>query len=139
MAPRALIVLNRGAGRRAEARRATILERLEGRYDIELLEDKGPALRRRLTESMERPPDLLVAAGGDGTVSSCAAAVRGTASALAIVPGGTANSIARALGIPQDLEGACDCLLSGAVRTIDCADVRAGGPRARPRSMVLMA
>ncbi len=139
MPARTLIVLNRAAGKRADVRRARILAKLGPRQSVDLLEGRGAALRRALARAMESRPDLVVAAGGDGTVSSCAAAVRGTGTVLAIVPGGTANSIARALGIPLDLDEACERIVEGAVRAIDVADVRPARPRAHARSMLLMA
>ena len=43
---------------------------------------------------------LVVAAGGDGTVRSCAEGLAGTDVPLGIVPLGTANLLARTLGIP---------------------------------------
>jgi diacylglycerol kinase family enzyme len=53
--------------------------------------------------------DLLVAAGGDGTVRRAAAAIAGTDTALAILPAGTANNIAKSFGIggsiPDLIEG----------------------------------
>jgi diacylglycerol kinase (ATP) len=61
-----------------------------------------------------------VAGGGDGIVSGVANGLIGTSAALGILPLGTANVLARELGIPVDLEGACT-LLSGphAVARID--------------------
>jgi diacylglycerol kinase (ATP) len=54
-----------------------------------------------------RPPrhgvDLIVAAGGDGTVKAAARLVAGTTTPFAILPLGTANNIAASLGIGADL------------------------------------
>jgi diacylglycerol kinase (ATP) len=44
-------------------------------------------------------PDLVVAAGGDGTVATVANIARKTSAALAILPLGTANNIATSLGV----------------------------------------
>jgi diacylglycerol kinase family enzyme len=49
-------------------------------------------------------PDLVVAAGGDGTVSTAAAAALKTSAALAILPLGTANNIATSLGVSAPVE-----------------------------------
>jgi YegS/Rv2252/BmrU family lipid kinase len=76
--------------------------------------------------------ELVIAAGGDGTVSAVAGALVGTDVALGIVPRGTSNSIAAALGIPDDLDGAVAVLEAGDVRTIDTA-------RCGDRPMVLYA
>ncbi len=53
--------------------------------------------------------DVVVAAGGDGTVWRGVRAVSGTRTPLAILPLGTANNIARSLGI----EGSAPELISG--------------------------
>lgn len=49
--------------------------------------------------AFDASPDLVVAAGGDGTVSRAARALAGRDIPLAIVPIGTANNIAVSLGI----------------------------------------
>lgn len=53
---------------------------------------------------LERPADLVVAAGGDGTVDKVGVALAGRGVPLAIVPLGTANNIARSLGLSLELE-----------------------------------
>src|SRR4051812_34619875 len=50
--------------------------------------------------------DLVVAAGGDGTVSSVAAVVVDAGKTLGVLPLGTLNHFARDLGIPVDFEEA---------------------------------
>jgi diacylglycerol kinase family enzyme len=48
--------------------------------------------------------EVVVAAGGDGTVAAAAAMVVGTSTPLAILPLGTANNIASSLGIDASLD-----------------------------------
>ena len=54
-------------------------------------------------ELLERA-DMVVVAGGDGTVRKAVLALAGTKQTLAILPLGTANNIARSLKIGDDLE-----------------------------------
>jgi YegS/Rv2252/BmrU family lipid kinase len=74
--------------------------------------------------ALGRGCDLVVAAGGDGTVSDVAEALVHTDIPLGIIPVGTANVLARELGLPLDLEGAC-ALLAGehATNSIDAMRV----------------
>ena len=62
---------------------------------------------------------LVIAAGGDGTVGATAKGLVGTDCPLGILPVGTYNNFARALRLPEDLEGACRVLARGRVRRID--------------------
>jgi len=66
----------------------------------------------RINEAVHDGCDLIVAAGGDGTVSSVADALAGVNGAppLGIIPLGTANVLAGELGIPFDPEEACKLL-----------------------------
>lgn len=83
-------------------------------------------------KAVARGSELLIASGGDGTVSAVAAAVVGKPDLrLGILPQGTANSISVHLGIPGDLARACEVIIAGHERVIDTA-------RVNDRPMVLM-
>src|SRR3954447_18486197 len=66
---------------------------------------------------------IVVAAGGDGTVSSVASAVVDSAAALGVLPLGTLNHFAKDLHIPFDLEQAVAVITAGHVREVDIAQV----------------
>jgi len=72
-------------------------------------------------EAVEQGYELIIASGGDGTVSAVAAAVVATEIPLGIIPRGTANAFASALGIPTSLEQACETILTGTRRVVDAA------------------
>jgi diacylglycerol kinase family enzyme len=67
--------------------------------------------------------DAVVAAGGDGTVGTAAAALAGTGRPLGILPLGTLNHFARDAGIPLDLEGAVAAIAAAAAKAVDVAEV----------------
>lgn len=67
--------------------------------------------------------DVVMAGGGDGTVSTAAAILRHTERALAVLPAGTMNLFARSLGIPLDLDAAVSAFATGAIRRVDTATV----------------
>jgi diacylglycerol kinase (ATP) len=72
-------------------------------------------------EAVEQQVDLVIASGGDGTVSAVAGAVINTNIPLGIIPRGTANAFSVALGIPTNTQGACEVIIAGLIRTIDVA------------------
>lgn len=72
-------------------------------------------------EAAERGYDLIIAAGGDGTLYEV---INGLANKenrppLGILPVGTTNDFARATGIPKHWEYACDLIINQYTRPID--------------------
>ena len=72
-------------------------------YDVRYASSK----RKAYADALEDPGDLVVAAGGDGTVTKVARRLVGQDVPLAILPIGTANNIATTLGI----SGAPDAII----------------------------
>jgi diacylglycerol kinase (ATP) len=80
---------------------------------------------RAAADAVERGFDMIIAAGGDGTVSEV---INGMAECekrppLGILPFGTTNDLARALGIPRQWEYACDLILAQNTRPVDVGQV----------------
>ena len=63
--------------------------------------------------------DTLVAAGGDGTVSTVAAVALRTAKTLGVIAGGTSNHFARDLGLPARLDATIGVLAASATSLLD--------------------
>lgn len=69
-------------------------------------------------------PDIIIAAGGDGTISTVAGQLINTNIPLGIIPRGTANAFAAALGIPTTItpiRSACEVILAGKTVVVDAA------------------
>lgn len=66
--------------------------------------------------------DVVVAAGGDGTIAAIAGALAGRDTALGILPLGSLMNIARSLGIPRDLDAAAAAIATGPIRAIDVGE-----------------
>jgi len=86
-----------------------------------------------LTRALRAAPDVVLAAGGDGTVGAVARLMAATTPAIpmAILPVGTANNLARALGVHGSADEVIAGLESGATRRLDIATVRAPWGTAR--------
>ncbi len=104
-----LVVLNPSAGK---AGGTPIEDDLKGYFDVGRLqceiiltrkdENLGDVIRERLKEGF----DLVVAAGGDGTVSAVINGLIGTKIPLGIIPLGTGNLLAKELHIPLEIKDA---------------------------------
>lgn len=79
-------------------------------------DDLIAALRQAAGEA-----DVLLAGGGDGTISAAAAIAFDRGIPLAVLPAGTMNLFARSLGLPLDLDAAVEALAEGAVAGVDIA------------------
>jgi YegS/Rv2252/BmrU family lipid kinase len=71
-------------------------------------DEDTPAIVRRALDGQNF--SLVVAAGGDGTVSSVADAMLHSKLPVGILPVGTSNTLAQELGIPLNIEEACRLL-----------------------------
>lgn len=72
-------------------------------------------------EAVERGAQMIIASGGDGTLSAAAAAVVRTNIPLGVISRGTANAFASALTIPDTIEDACQTILEGRTKVVDAA------------------
>ena len=86
--------------------------------------------RRMARDAAGAGAELVLAAGGDGTVNEVANGLNdflgGRANAfprLGIIPVGTANDFANALGLPQGVEAAVDVAVGGVPRRLNVAMV----------------
>ncbi len=76
-------------------------------------------MRQLVKKAVADEVPLIVIGGGDGSMSATASLLKGSKSVLGVLPLGTGNAFARDLGIPSDVEGACDILARGIISPVD--------------------
>src|SRR5688572_6833771 len=97
---------------------ATLIERIRAAgHEVSYASTEAESL----TRALNAVPDVLIAAGGDGTVAAVARllAASGRDVPIAILPTGTANNIARSLGVPDSVTEMVDALATARQRPLD--------------------
>lgn len=118
--PAVLVVNTRSrSGREAyETARDALAER-----GVVLTECHALARAERLDAVVERMAALgtrrIIVGGGDGTLSRAVGRLLGRDVTLGVLPLGTGNDFARSLGIPPEIEAACDVIAQGYTARVD--------------------
>jgi diacylglycerol kinase family enzyme len=120
------VIVNAGSGLGNDD---ALLERLRGLFeargadaDVRLARG-GAEIAAAVQAALARRPDVIVAGGGDGTVSTVASALASGPVALGVLALGTLNHFARDTGVPTDLESAVAAIVEGRPRTVDIGEV----------------
>lgn len=91
--------------------------------------------------ALEQGAQLVLAAGGDGTVRAVAEALRDGDATLGLLPSGTGNLLARNIGVPfTSVEDACSVAFTGSTRRIDigvATAIRRDGSRSEHAFLVM--
>lgn len=126
---RVLAILNPSSGTgRADELVDSLSDRLKahGAADVELRQTTGPEDAFDWAKAAaEEGHQLLVAGGGDGTVTAVAHGVHrsGARLPIAILPLGTGNGMARVLGLPLEPEETLAALAGGREVDVDAAEI----------------
>jgi YegS/Rv2252/BmrU family lipid kinase len=88
------------------------------------IKESTKQVQKLVKDAIDNNEELVIAAGGDGTVEDVAFPLVGSDTTLGIIPAGTMNNLARVLGIPLDIEQACALLGAGITRQIDIGLIR---------------
>lgn len=124
---KAVLIANPVSGTKLwQQKKDMIINRLSAYYDLTVLttskEENGIVLAK---QAMSDSPNLIIACGGDGTVTEVASVLVNTDCKLGIIPLGTANALAHVLmGIKSKLipvETACDLIIDGQTQRMDTA------------------
>lgn len=83
----------------------------------------GADIERLAREAADGDTEIIVAGGGDGTISAVAIEAARTGKTLGVLPLGTLNNFSKDLGIPQEIDGAVRTIAAGVVNEIDLAEV----------------
>ena len=89
-------------------------------HEVRYASTKEPDWEQALAD----PADMVISAGGDGTVAKLVPALAGSGIPLALLPLGTANNIALTLGLSSDWRAAIAGLPYGSRRRFDCGSAR---------------
>jgi diacylglycerol kinase (ATP) len=103
-----------------------LVERIRNLPEAEVcVTTKAGAAMQSAKTALRKGYDMIVAAGGDGTLNEVVNGIREDASAvvLGLIPLGTGNDFARTLDLPTDIDQAIDLLLAGHTRAIDLVRV----------------
>lgn len=118
-----IIVFNSGSGQKKGSEPLTTALASAGIQAQVLAAESGQELERFAAEAARGSDDVVVAAGGDGTINTVASALVGTGKTMGVLPLGTFNFFARRLQIPLDLDEAVEVLASAQTATLDLGEV----------------
>jgi diacylglycerol kinase (ATP) len=127
-------IAGRGYGARAEPEIRRLLETEGADFDLAFTEGLWHAAR--LAEQATKDGfDIVVAAGGDGTVHEVVNGLMAAADeigsdvagTLGTIPVGSGSDFASNVGMPTDLPGACHRLVHGELRIVDIGRVAVDG------------
>lgn len=121
---RILVIINPHAGpRRPQKVHRTIEQFLkDNKFEFTIRETQQPAdAQQWARDARTEGYDLVVVAGGDGTIrEACEGLIRSRSQIpLVQIPTGTGNITARATGIPTDVRKALDLIVTGKVERFD--------------------
>ncbi len=114
-----LVILNPAARSDKASRLRERIAALSGDASMRLTSEAGDA-RRIAAEAVREGFEVVIAAGGDGTLNEVVNGIGGSTVRLGILPVGTMNVFATELGIPQgNLERAWSIIEQGKVVEVD--------------------
>jgi diacylglycerol kinase (ATP) len=114
-----VVIRNPVSGRARSDRKWEIAREALRDHHVEVLTTTAPGDAVTLARAHAAPGQLIIAAGGDGTVGAVAAGLLGTGAILGALPLGTGNDLCRTLGYGPDVRKALDAILHGTESLMD--------------------
>jgi diacylglycerol kinase family enzyme len=121
-----IVILNARAGTAAKCNnlRSTIVELFGAAgLETEIVSVAGKDVSAAAKQAVAGNHKTIVAAGGDGTVSTVASEVAATEKVLGVLPLGTLNHFAKDLRVPLNLDGAVRTIAERNMATVDVGQV----------------
>ena len=120
------VIINAGSGSVQQEEIKQLLEELFKENGVEAnvhLAKQGSDIINLARLAVKSDCKIIVAGGGDGTVSGVASELVKTDKILGVLPLGTLNNFSKDLGIPQDIKEAVRIIAENQVKKIDVAEV----------------
>ena len=121
-----LFVVNPASGRQNNEDLHELIKEKARKYKFkyQITETTGDNDPQRIQNHIQKhAPNIVIAAGGDGTVNLVAHVLINTNIVLGILPLGSANGMAVELGIPLSINNALEALLTGDSKKIDILEI----------------
>jgi diacylglycerol kinase family enzyme len=124
--PKIFAIINAGSGSVSSEETRVLLEQ---EFDTQGLDAKihiaksGEEIIDLAKTAVKGAAKIIVAGGGDGTISAVASELIGSDKILGVLPLGTLNNFSKDLRIPQDLAGAVKIISENLVQKIDVGEV----------------
>src|SRR4051794_32157498 len=121
---RAIVIMNAAAGAESNDSQDDDKERVgaamtKAGIDAVVRAVPPAELKQTAEDAVGQRPDVIVAAGGDGTINTVAGALLGTDVPLGVLALGTYNHFAKDAGLPLDLDAAAAVIAGRVVRNVD--------------------
>jgi YegS/Rv2252/BmrU family lipid kinase len=120
------VIINAGSGSVESEETQKLLTELFEANGLEAkihLFESGGELTRLAKKIAESEAEIIVAGGGDGTISAVAEEVLKANKILGVLPLGTLNNFSKDLQIPQEIEEAVQVIAENNVKIIDVGEV----------------
>lgn len=120
------VIINARGGSFVEDETEQLLVDLFAASGIEVnlrLARSGDQIEQFAKAAVDSDAEVVLAGGGDGTISSVAAVVAASGKTFGVLPLGTLNNFSKDLNIPQDIAEAIRVIAEGKTAEIDLAEV----------------
>ena len=116
------IIYNPNAGAAKKKRLEEIIKKLEISNQVDLFETTKPGDATEIAKKECENFEIIVAAGGDGTINEVINGIKNDTN-LGIIPLGTANILAIEAGIKNDVESICKSIENGTTKQIFISNI----------------